>query len=431
MDEKELKGLIDKSNEALSSLRKEIEGKGTDIKTLEKKLDDISLKIEGLPDGKIVDQFKGDLTALEAKIKDIKMQTPEGRKSQEEKLVELFTSDSFKAIQEKSRRGSLGGQEWNSEVKANEITTSGSMTSSSGTLIIGQETEPLVTRVPWRTNPIWSLVDKGVVGANKNSVGWVERNTQTTGAAMKAENAKFGQSVAGFIKNKVDVKKITDYIKITREDMEDTDFIISEVMDLLNNQIPRLRETQLLTGSGAGDDIKGILSTGTPYAKAFAVPSGVKPANSIITNYDVLQIAITQVMLGNTALAYGMGFYPTAIIMNPVDITNMRLIKDTIGQYIFPTFLGLNGMNVGGIPVVPSYDIPAGEYLVGDFTRAKAFVKRDLTIRMWEQNESDPLYDLVTFTASQRLAFRIKDIEAYGFVYGTFAGSIELVSAAI
>jgi len=431
MELKEVQALVEQSNKTLESLKKEIEGKGQNITTLEKKFDELSAKIEGLPDGKIVEQFKGDLTALEAKIKDIKMKTPEGRKSQEEKLVELFTSDSFKALQEKSRKGSIGGQEWNGEVKANEITTSGSMVSSSGTLIIGQETEPLVTRVPWRTNPIWSLVDKGVVGANKNSVGWVERDTQTSGAAMKAENAKFGQSVAGFIKNKVDVKKITDYIKITREDMEDTDFIISEVMDLLNNQIPRLRENQLLTGSGAGDNIKGILSTGTPYAKAFAVPSGVTPSNAIVTEYDVLQIAITQVMLGNTALTYGMGFYPTAIIMNPVDITNMRLVKDTIGQYIFPTFLGLNGMNVGGIPVVPSYDMTAGTYLVGDFTRAKAFVKRDLTIRMWEQNESDPLYDLVTFTASQRLAFRIKDIEAYGFVYGTFAASKALVSAAI
>ena len=343
----------------------------------------------------------------------------------------MFTSDSFKALQEKSRRGSIGGQEWNGEVKANEITTSGNMVSSSGTLIIGQETEPLVARVPWRTNPIWNLVDKGVVGPNKNSVGWVERNVQTTGAAMKAENAKFGQSVAGFIKNKVDVKKITDYIKITREDMEDTDFIISEVMDLLNNQIPRLRETQLLTGSGAGDEIKGILSTGTPYAKAFAVPSGVKPSNAIVTEYDVIQIAITQVMLGNTTLAYGQGYYPTAIIMNPTDITNMRLVKDTIGQYIFPAFLGMQGMEVAGIPAIPSFDITAGTFLVGDFTRAKAFVKRDLTIRMWEQNESDPLYDLVTFTASQRLAFRIKDIEAYGFTYGTFAGAKELIAAAI
>lgn len=428
MELKEVQVLVENANKNLETLKKEIEGKASNITALEKKYDDLTAKIEALPDGKVAEQFKSDLLALETKLKDIKIQTPEGKKSQEQKLVELFTSDNFKALQKKAVNGPMG-QDWNGEVKANEITTSGSMTSSTGTLIIGQETEPLVARVPWRTNPIWNLIDKGVVGANKNSVGWVERNSQTSGAAMKAENVAFGQSLATFVKNKVDVKKVTDYIKITREDMEDTDFIISEVMDLLNNQIPRLRENQLLTGSGIGDNIRGILSTGTPYAKAFAVPSGVKPSSSIVSNYDVLMIAITQVMLGNTGLVYGQGFRPTAIFMNPVDITNMRLIKDSIGQYVFPAFLGMNEVPIAGIPVVECFDITAGTFMVGAFDKAKAFVKRDLQIRMWEQNEDDALRDVVTFTASQRLAFRIKDIETYGFVYGTFASAQALVSA--
>jgi hypothetical protein len=430
---KKIDDLIVKSNESLASLQKEVEGKAASIKTLEAKYDALVQQIENTPKKDYVENTQKSLEILEGKIKELKQLSPEGRKSQEQMLVESFTSEKFVALQKKAMKESIGGAEFQTEVKANEITTSGSMTSASGTLIIGQETEPGVARVPWRPYPLWDLVDKGSVGANKNSVGWVERPTLTLGTKMTAENAVFGQSYGTWNKYKVDVKKISDFIKITREDMEDTDYIISEVMDMLNNSIPRIRENQILQGTGAGDNILGILanSPGAGYAKTFAVPTGVKPSNAIVTNVDALQVAITQVLLGNTALAYGRGYFPTAIILNPVDMTNMRLIKDTLGQYIFPAFLAGNGLNVQGVPVIPSFDIAAGTFLVGDFTKAKAFVKRDLTIRMWEQNESDPIYDLVTFTGTQRLAFRIKGIESYAFVTGTFDAAITAIEAAI
>ena len=141
--------------------------------------------------------------------------------------------------------------------------------------------------------------------------------------------------------------------------------------------------------------------------------------------------AILQVQLGNTALLYGMGFLPTAITMNYADIANIRNLKDTLGQYIFPQYLNMDQLNIAGIPIIGSFDIPAGTFLVGDFTKAKAFIKRDLTVRMWEQNESDPIYDLVTFTGTQRLAFRVKGIESYAFVTGTFASAKTLIEAAI
>lgn len=419
MDEKQVKQLVDDVNNGVAGLKKEIEAKGASITSLEQKAAELAAKLEFIPKKEYVENMQAQLDGLEGKIKEIKMSGPQGRETIETQLIKQFTSDEFKNLITMKKSGGLAGRDFNLSVKANEITTSGSMTSSTGTLIIGQETEPLVTHVPWRNTPLWNAIAKGTVGQNNNSVGWVERTSITDGTAMTAENAKFGQSYAAFQKYKVDVKKITDYIKITREDMEDTDYIISEVMDLLNNLIPRKRENQLLSGDGIGDNILGILS----YAKAFAVPTGTEVPTAVITNYDVLKVAATQVMLGDTSLAYAQGYMPNMVLMNPVDIQNMHLAKDTIGQYVLPPFTAANGMEVAGMRVTPDIDITAGAFLVGDFNYAKAFVKRDLQIRMWEQNESDPLYDLVTFTGSQRLAFRVKNIEKFAFSYGTFAAA--------
>ena len=277
--DKEVKGLIEKANEQLASLTKEVEGKAASYKQLEQKFDNLQEFVNNIPKKEFVEGMQKGLEVLEGKIAEAYLKSPEGRKSQEQMLVEAFSTDKFKALQKKATKSPIGGDEFSFETKANEITTSGSMTSASGTLIIGQETEPLVARVPWRTIPYWSLIDKGVVGANKNSVGWVERPTITDGTKMTLENAVFGQTKATWNKYKVDVKKISEFIKITREDMEDTDFIISEVMDLLNNLIPRKREDQILQGDGVAENIAGLLATspGLGYAKTFAVPSGYQP----------------------------------------------------------------------------------------------------------------------------------------------------------
>jgi HK97 family phage major capsid protein len=196
-------------------------------------------------------------------------------------------------------------------------------------------------------------------------------------------------------------------------------------MDMLRNEIPMLRETKLLTGSGSSD-IKGIISSGTPYAQAFAKPTGFDSVAKT-NNFDVLEAAILQVMLGSAA-SQKTGFQPNLILLHPADLSNMKLVKDDDGGYIIPPFAAANGLVVSGVPVAASSELTAGQFLVGDFTRAKAFVKRNLEIRLWDQNSTDPIYDLVTFTSSMRLAFRIKGPDCYAFVYGTFNTAKPLIS---
>ena len=82
-----------------------------------------------------------------------------------------------------------------------------------------------------------------------------------------------------------------------------------------------------------------------------------------------------------------------------------------------------------GVRIVPTIYMTAGKFLVGDFLQAKAWVRRGLNINMWDQNASDPIYDLVTFTASHRLAFGVGATKAYAFVYGDFNSAIGLIGA--
>jgi hypothetical protein len=74
--------------------------------------------------------------------------------------------------------------------------------------------------------------------------------------------------------------------------------------------------------------------------------------------------------------------------------------------------------------------ITAGTFLVGDFQRAKGFMRDSLTIRVYDQNEDDPIFNRSTITANVRLAFRIKNQDKPAFVTGTFATAIAALTPA-
>jgi hypothetical protein len=71
-----------------------------------------------------------------------------------------------------------------------------------------------------------------------------------------------------------------------------------------------------------------------------------------------------------------------------------------------------------------------GQFLMGDFTKAKLFVNRDMTIRFWDQVGTDPIDDLMTVTGSMRGIFRIKGPDKKAFVKGTFSTAITAITAA-
>ena len=431
MDEKQIKALTDQITSGITELKSEVNGKAAKIDALETKYDKILSDIEKLPEMKqYAEKMQTQLDLIEGKLKVIRDDTPVETVASQ--LKKIFEGEEVKNATTALKAGhSIKGLSKEFEVKTGTPIVSSASTQDSGTLAIQQEREPGVARATWKTTPIWNSISKGTIGAGRNGISWTERLLTTDATAFVNENTSFGNTSQTWIQKFITVSKIADFIKVSREDLEDVDYITSEVMDLLGNLIPRKREVQLLSGNGAAPNPQGLIINGTPIAKAFAVPTGVKTNFAVATNYDVLKTAIVQIMIGNSAVDTNvMGFLADLILMHPADIANMHLTKDTMGQYVLPPFVAANGMAIDGVPVAPSLDLAAGSFLVGAFANAKAFVKRDLNIRMWEQNESDPIQDLVTFTATQRIAFRVKTVEAFGFVTGTFNSAIALLNQA-
>jgi len=121
------------------------------------------------------------------------------------------------------------------------------------------------------------------------------------------------------------------------------------------------------------------------------------------------------------------------IMVNPGTLVNMQLVKNPdTGVYIIPPFMSANGTSVGGVRVIPNLDMTAGEYIVGDFSKAKAYMKRNMKISFHYENGTDVLKDLVLIMASMRLAgLKVTASQEYAFVTGTFAAGKALIESVV
>ena len=62
------------------------------------------------------------------------------------------------------------------------------------------------------------------------------------------------------------------------------------------------------------------------------------------------------------------------LFMNPADFAEMEMSKNDNGSYVIPPFATSNGLIVGGMRVVQSSLVDAGQLLVGDFLKGHPFI---------------------------------------------------------
>jgi len=421
-EEKTVEEVAKDINTSIEGLKSSIKDKA-DMSVLEERLEGVTSKLNKLfdKDGNTVvpehvEKQQKQLDEIATQLKQLdEFQKGKG-KSRIEQISEQIKSESFKE-QIKTKSGMRQGIDL--EIKTADIDTDDI---NSGT--IETQTETGVSKAPWRNTPLWDNINKGVVGQGRDSISWWEETTRTDSAGAIAENAApTTGSAKTWTKQSMDIKMIKDFTKVSRSVLEDFEYITSEVNDLMTNGIPREREDQILSGSGLTIYLKGV----DEYYKTFACPANFNKVVSA-NEGDVLAAAVLQVMNGNTGDTKKRGYMPSIIVLNPGDSTNMRELKNANESYIRHPMLSANGDLFRGVRIVESLDLAAGQFIVGDFSRAKAYVKRNMNISFHYENEDDVLSDKVLVLASMRIAgLKITAPDTYAFVGGTFSAGKALI----
>lgn len=245
-----------------------------------------------------------------------------------------------------------------------------------------------------------------VVNLGRNthgSVRWYEQNSITDNSEMVAEaNAPASASEQDWIEKTLSGKRIKAFTKISRDQLKDIDFVESEVRDIVMKSMRLQENSQLYTGSGAGNNIEGIFTK----APAFDT-TGVEV--DFANLFDLMNKAKTQIRTASKD-----GFFPSNTVLNPEEVDVIRLAKDSDGRYLFPEW-AMNGMNMmAGMALTENSLANVNTMLMGDFNYGTVYVWDGLGIEMGYEG-SDFKDGLITVLAYERLNLRVKgtDINAF------------------
>lgn len=393
---------------------------------MEEIIKELGVKIDAFKDSAVT---KAELIELMSQVKALETQGAEvaKQKSQVEEIalrvLELETKGVDKNVVETletildARKDELSAMKDKSGASVKfTLKAAGTMAESTNiTGIIPQgERESGITRTVRRQPYLLSLVNVGTIMSNLWE--WVEQKNPDGGAAMTAEGAAKSQADFDLVLASASVKKVTAYIKVTKEMLDDVQLLRAEIDQELTELINLKIDDQILSGSGSGANLTGITTNATAWAAgafANAVPTPKRA--------DVLRVAINQVRVAQ--------FQPNYIVMHPTDVTAMELAKDSTGQYVLPPFTSADGTVVSGIPVVANTGMTIDKFLVGDFTKSGVRFKEGLTINVGYEND-DFTKNLVTILAEARLVHRVKSNHYGAFVYGDFSDAITALTPA-
>jgi HK97 family phage major capsid protein len=301
-----------------------------------------------------------------------------------------------------------------------ELKTVGDMsiTTNYGAGVIQPLYLPGVTPVAKRRTTLYDLVNK--VPWATQTVTYVENSGGEGTIDAVAESGKFNHKDYDFVARTLNLSKVAAYSKITAEMIENSDNVVSFIQNELVRDTLLALENDILKGNGSAPTMKGLQHADHYTAAAipgnYTLPSGIVP-----TEVDVLRAIITQMQN-----AY---FTPSVILMHPTDTMKLDLARDKNGQFLIPPFASRDNTIVKGVPIVEHANLTEGTFHVIDGTRVNLYIQRGLNLKLWDQNEADAIYDLMTMTSSVKAGVLIKNNEKAANIFGTFSTLITALTA--
>lgn len=165
-----------------------------------------------------------------------------------------------------------------------------------------------------------------------------------------------------------------------------------------------IEDAQIMYGTGAGEDLRGILNT--PGIQNYLWSNGASlPVKD--NKADAIRRAAT--------LAFLALYQPTGVVLHPNDWEDMELTKSTTGQYLLAVSIALGGeQRVWRMPVIDTPAINEGTALVGAFgIGAQLYDREEANIRIAEQHSDFFIRNAVVVLAEERIALAVKRPESF------------------
>lgn len=237
-----------------------------------------------------------------------------------------------------------------------------------------------------------------------NAVTYYTRGAVEGDAAVTAQGAKKAQISTSFTAVTAALEKITALTKETSEILEDAPFLASTVEDVINNKLIAKENAQVVGAVAGTSGIQSVTYTDGQHTG------------------DAANL-VEAILLAKSKIAEVTDYEADCVLINPIDMFALMTAKDSNLQYLGGGyFTGAYGngdyatpARIWGLPVFESSAVTAGEPIVAAGKQAvKVYRKGDINVNVFNQNEDDAIYNLVTVLGEERAKTAV--IDANGVV---------------
>ncbi len=231
--------------------------------------------------------------------------------------------------------------------------------------------------------------------------------TNNADTVAERSGSNFGakpQSAMTFVGEQAPVRTIAHWEAAHRNVLADEPQLRSIIDNELLYGLRLTEDNQILSGSGTGEDLAGILNNGSIQSYSWSSGATTPVAD---TKADAVRRAAT--------LSYLAYYEPTGIIVNPNDWEDIELTKNSQGTYLLAiSVAGGAESRIWRIPVIDTPAIASGTALIGAFgTGAQLYDREAASIRISEQHSDFFVRNAIVVLAEERLALAVKRPESF------------------
>ena len=208
------------------------------------------------------------------------------------------------------------------------------------------------------------------------------------------------------------VRTIAHFTNVSRQALSDVPWMQNTLNSELIYGLKLKEEAEVLSGTGTGVHLNGIITQSTAFdTSTYNTGSWQR--------IDQLRKAKLQATLA------GLGSYaPNAFVLHPADMEALELTKDSYGRYIIgdPQGGSIEVKTLWDLPVVESFSISAGTFLVGPFDSGATLIDRaEVSVEISYEHASNFTALLATLLCTERIGLAVEVPAA--FIHGSFSTS--------
>lgn len=214
-------------------------------------------------------------------------------------------------------------------------------------------------------------------------------NLTTGEAILEAQGGYKPEGAWKYERDSAVVKTIAEWVPATKRALADVAALEGLIDDELRADIAEAEETQILTGDGTGENLKGILNTSGTQKQAFDTDI-----------FTTIRKAVTKARVVGRV-------NPNAILLSPADAEKVDLAKNKEGSFYAGGPFAGGVRTIWGLPYIESQTLPENKSVVADFSKAVLWDREQTTVTVTDSHADFFIRNLVAILAEERVAFAL------------------------